>query len=55
MQHLLEGGECSLPGRQVDVRDVATAHVRAAEVSAHPLGCSTPLLHAYSSSRDRWP
>ena len=31
-QEVLEGGDIGLTGRQVDVRDVAAAHVRAAEV-----------------------
>ena len=32
VQEVLEGGDIGLTGRQVDVRDVAAAHVRAAEV-----------------------
>ena len=39
-QQLLEGEDVSVTGRQVDVRDIATAHVRAAEVRAsHCLMC----------------
>ena len=35
-QQLLEGEDISMTGRQVDVRDIATAHVRAAEVCGSP-------------------